>query len=427
RGEETQGPVAEEEVAATAVRDLPPGEGIVGAGDAGEEDIGAADRGGEVRVGAAADGRKAGDLAAVGAFPEDKELIDNPIPNFFYLFMFFGGGCMPGSRRRRHTSSNRSVSEPSNTATSRRRNTARRRAPATRVQPNANDDEDDDFMPMPPSRPPPPLEDPDDEAFSESVLRERPSNSDFSAPPRPQPSSNPYTQEPIELCALQQPVLAARRLFGHGTRPGENLPLLGCRREDGCAQPRLVVAQGDHTERQPAVAGLIAGAEQEVIHGDQLAAVPVGELVVRRRREEIQGPGEGVVDDDLLVPRVTEEEAAATTVHDLPPGEGIVGAGDAGEEHVGAADRGGKVRVGAAPDGREAGDLAAIGVEEEAQERGRVQLAEAAAESRGGADGGEEGAAGEGGADEGWEGGEAEEDLAEEVVGERKYGGGDRW
>ncbi|TVU08440.1 hypothetical protein EJB05_41844, partial [Eragrostis curvula] len=131
----------------------------------------------------------------IQAFPEDKELIDNPIPNFFYLFMFFGGGCMPGSRRRRHTSSNRSVSEPSNTPTSRRRNTARRRAPATRVQPNANDDEDDDFMPMPPSRPPPPLEDPDDEAFSESVLRERPSNSDFSAPPRPQPSSNPYSMD----------------------------------------------------------------------------------------------------------------------------------------------------------------------------------------------------------------------------------------
>ncbi|TVU19400.1 hypothetical protein EJB05_35546, partial [Eragrostis curvula] len=131
----------------------------------------------------------------IQAFPEDKELIDNPIPNFFYLFMFFGGGCMPGSRRRRHTSSNRSVSEPSNTTTSRRRNTGRRRAPATRMQPNANDDEDDDFMPMPPSRPLPPLEDPDDEAFSESVLRERPSNSDFSAPPRPQPSSNPYSMD----------------------------------------------------------------------------------------------------------------------------------------------------------------------------------------------------------------------------------------
>ncbi|TVU20624.1 hypothetical protein EJB05_36839, partial [Eragrostis curvula] len=131
----------------------------------------------------------------IQAFPEDKELIDNPIPNFFYLFMFFGGGCMPGSRRRRHTSSNRSVSEPSNTTTSRRRNTARRRAPATRVQPNANDDEDDDFMPMPPSRPLPPLEDPDDEAFSESVLRERPSNSDFSVPPRSQSSSNPYSMD----------------------------------------------------------------------------------------------------------------------------------------------------------------------------------------------------------------------------------------
>ncbi|TVU29082.1 hypothetical protein EJB05_20626, partial [Eragrostis curvula] len=131
----------------------------------------------------------------IQAFPEDKELIDNPIPNFFYLFMFFGGGCMPGSRRRRHTSSNRSVSEASNTGTSRRRNTASRRAPPTRVQPNANDDEDDDFMPMPPSRPPPPPEDPDDEAFSESILRERPSNSDFSAPPRPQPSSNPYSMD----------------------------------------------------------------------------------------------------------------------------------------------------------------------------------------------------------------------------------------
>lgn len=61
-----------------------------------------------------------------------------------------------------------------------------------------------------------------------------------------------------------------------------------------------------------------------------------------------------------------------------------------------------------AADGREGGDVVAVGFEEESDERVRVEGAEAAAEGRGRADGGEEGAAGERGADEGRERGEAE-------------------
>jgi len=46
-------PADEEEVAAAAFPDLPPGGGVIAGGDAGEEEIGAADGAGEVRVGAA--------------------------------------------------------------------------------------------------------------------------------------------------------------------------------------------------------------------------------------------------------------------------------------------------------------------------------------------------------------------------------------
>jgi hypothetical protein len=53
--------VAEEDTAAAAVLDLPPGGRIVVVvGQAGEEGVAAADDGGEVRVGAAAEGREGG-------------------------------------------------------------------------------------------------------------------------------------------------------------------------------------------------------------------------------------------------------------------------------------------------------------------------------------------------------------------------------
>ena len=137
----------------------------------------------------------------------------------------------------------------------------------------------------------------------------------------------------------------------------------------------------------------------------------------------MQGPREGVVGGDLLGLAVEEEEASAVAVLDLPPRVGVFLVGQAGEEDVGAADGRGEIRVGAAADGREGGEVAAVGFEEESDERGRVERAEAAAEGRGGADGGEEGAAGERGADEAWERGEAEEDVEEEVVAEGVNGG----
>lgn len=94
-----------------------------------------------------------------------------------------------------------------------------------------------------------------------------------------------------------------------------------------------------------------------------------------------------------------EEEAPAAALKDLPPGEDVVVAGEAGEEDVDAADSGGQIRIGAAADGHEGGHFVAIRDDEETEERGRVQRAEAAAEGGGGSDDGEEGPAGEGGAD----------------------------
>jgi hypothetical protein len=116
------------------------------------------------------------------------------------------------------------------------------------------------------------------------------------------------------------------------------------------------------------------------------------------RGEQIQGPREGVVDGDLLGSIVEEEEAAATAVFDLPPGGSIFVVGYPGEEDIHAADSGSDVWLAATADGREGGDVFADGFEEESEERGRVERAEAAAEG-GGADYGEEGTGGEGGAD----------------------------
>jgi hypothetical protein len=98
--------------------------------------------------------------------------------------------------------------------------------------------------------------------------------------------------------------------------------------------------------------------------------------------EEIQCTIEGVVGVDLRVASVAEEKAAVSASHDLPPGPGVVGAGDAGAEHVGAMDGCGEVRVGAAAERHKAEAIGAAGVEEEAEERGRVHRAEAAGEER---------------------------------------------
>ena len=69
---------------------------------------------------------------------------------------------------------------------------------------------------------------------------------------------------------------------------------------------------------------------------------------------------------------------------------------DPGVEEIG----GDEVRVGAAPGAGGGRDHLVVGVEEEREERRRVERAEAAAEGRGRADGAEEGPAGEGGTDE---------------------------
>jgi hypothetical protein len=98
--------------------------------------------------------------------------------------------------------------------------------------------------------------------------------------------------------------------------------------------------------------------------------------------------------------------------------------GQVGEEEVTAADGNGKVRVGAAAEGREGGDGGAIGVEEEPEERGRVELTEVVAEGTKGAGSAEEGTVGEHNANEAREGGETEQDFAKDVIAEVGYDGG---
>jgi hypothetical protein len=105
----------------------------------------------------------------------------------------------------------------------------------------------------------------------------------------------------------------------------------------------------------------------------------------------------------------------------------IIVFGEQGKEDVRAADGGGVVPVGVAADGGEDGYGWIVYVEEYAEERWRVELAEAAAEGGRRADGAEEGGAGECRADEAREGGEVEKDLAQEVVAEVAYGGGSGW
>jgi len=96
------------------------------------------------------------------------------------------------------------------------------------------------------------------------------------------------------------------------------------------------------------------------------------EDIIGWRGEEIQGPREGVVDGDLLGAPVEKEDAAATALFDRPRGGSIFVVGYPGEEDIRAAESGSDVRVGAAADGREGGDLFADGFEEEAEERGLV-------------------------------------------------------
>jgi hypothetical protein len=98
--------------------------------------------------------------------------------------------------------------------------------------------------------------------------------------------------------------------------------------------------------------------------------------------------------------------------------------GQVGEEEVTATDGSGKVRVGAAAEGREGGDGGAIGVEEEPEEWGRVELAEVVAEGTRGANNAEEGTAGEHNANEAPEGGETEQDFIKDVIVEVGYDGG---
>jgi hypothetical protein len=118
--------------------------------------------------------------------------------------------------------------------------------------------------------------------------------------------------------------------------------------------------------------------------------------VGRRCRARVRGLYAAICSVSLLRRR-RHPRWQSTIVH---PRVGVFVVGQVGEEDVGAADGRGEVRVGAAADGREGGEVAAIGFEEDSDERGRVERAEAAAEGRGRADGGEEGTAGERRADD---------------------------
>jgi hypothetical protein len=170
--------------------------------------------------------------------------------------------------------------------------------------------------------------------------------------------------------------------------------------------------------------GGIFGGGEDVAFEVGGVAVAVVEELVGRMGDEIQGPCEGIVDGELLRVAVLEEDVAVAAVLNDPPREGVVVVGEAGEEEVGAADDGCEVWVGAAAEGGEGWDGRAVGVEEEAEERGWAGGAEGAAESWGRADGVEEGTAAEGSTDEAGQGGEAEKDLAEEIVSEIDYGSG---
>ncbi|PNT65934.1 hypothetical protein BRADI_3g04611v3, partial [Brachypodium distachyon] len=147
------------------------------------------------------------------------------------------------------------------------------------------------------------------------------------------------------------------------------------------------------------------------------------EELVGRQRGDVQVPDEGVVDGGLPRVAADQEEVPVAAVGDGPSRGGGVFVGEAGEEEIAAADESGELAVGAA-DGDEGRHGWAFVVEEDAEERRRVEGEEVAAEGRGRAHGADEGAAGEGGAGEGRERREAEEDLAEEIVGESEHGGG---
>ena len=126
------------------------------------------------------------------------------------------------------------------------------------------------------------------------------------------------------------------------------------------------MAEEDHAERVRALVRL----EQEEVHVAQLVVIATGD-VIGWRGEQIKGPREGVVDGDLLGALVEKADAAATALFDRPRGGSIFVVGYPGEEDIRAAESGSDVRVGAAEDGQEGGDLFTDGFEE-AEERGLV-------------------------------------------------------
>jgi hypothetical protein len=170
------------------------------------------------------------------------------------------------------------------------------------------------------------------------------------------------------------------------------------------------------------------------------------EHLIRRPGEEMQGPCEGIVDGHLLgVPsRLDENDVPIAAPRHIPLFVFVFifdvffvfvffvfgvfavvffvtdSVDETGKGNIEAAKGGGLVRVGAAAaaetDGRECGHGGLVVDEERAEDRGRVEVAEAATESGGRTDGAEEHGAGESGADEARKGGQTEEYLAQEVV-----------
>jgi hypothetical protein len=155
-----------------------------------------------------------------------------------------------------------------------------------------------------------------------------------------------------------------------------------------------------------------------------------------RLGEAMKGACEGIVDSHLLGvhSRRDENDVPIAALRHIPSFVFVFAVvflvtdsvGETGKEDIESAKGGGVVRVGTAaaePKGREGGHVRLYGKEERAEDRGRVEVAEAATEGGGGTDGAEESGAGESGADEAGEGGQTEEYLAQEVVAEGEYGG----
>nr|CAB3487723.1 unnamed protein product [Digitaria exilis] len=157
-----------------------------------------------------------------------------------------------------------------------------------------------------------------------------------------------------------------------------------------------------------------------------------GGEVVRNGREETVPPEHGVADGDLgegggaVLPRAVQEEAAVTAVADKPVGGGrreesegeVSGTGNRAGEGSRRVRRYGRVELGAG--GRDAAAAAGRVAAEDAERRGRgVEAAEAAEEGPGGDDPAEGGAR-RGGSRDVPRRRQAEEDLRQDVVRERR-------